>query len=207
MMLYMGNEARPFTKWQRLADLEEIYLRKKSKLHWLNVGAKNNRYFHQAAKVREIQNSIREVVKPDGSTVSSQEEIKEEAVLFFKDFLGQNDVAYEGKTVDHMKNLLRFECCDLDAAYLTRVVTEEEIKDVLFAMPGNKASGPDGYTVEFFKEAWMVLKKNFMVAIQSFFEKGFLPKCINSTILALIPKKTVVRKNTYPSLLAMSFTK
>lgn len=32
--------------------------------------------------------------------------------------------------------------------------------------------------------------KDFIVAVHSFFDKGFLPKGINSTILALIPKKT-----------------
>lgn len=32
-------------------------------------------------------------------------------------------------------------------------------------------------------------KKDFVVAVQSFFEKGFLLKGIKSTILALIPKK------------------
>lgn len=33
-----------------------------------------------------------------------------------------------------------------------------------------------------------------MVAIQSFFKKGFLHKGINSTILALIPKKTKLKE-------------
>lgn len=79
----MGIEARVFTKWQRLAELEEKYLRQKSKLCCLNVDDKNNLYFHQAAKIREVRNSIREVVKPDGSIVSSQEEIKAEVVQFF----------------------------------------------------------------------------------------------------------------------------
>lgn len=38
----MGIEARAFTKWQILAELEEKYLRQKSKLHWLNVGDKKS---------------------------------------------------------------------------------------------------------------------------------------------------------------------
>lgn len=57
-------------------------------------------------------------------------------------------------------------------------------------MPGNKSPGSDGYTVEFFKEAWDVVGKDVMVAVQSFFVKGFLPKGLNTTILALIPKKS-----------------
>lgn len=46
-----------------------------------------------------------------------------------------------------------------------------------------------GFTSEFFKSSWSVIGKDFTTAVQSFFSKGFLPKGLNSTILALIPKK------------------
>ncbi|KAL1205808.1 hypothetical protein V5N11_029350 [Cardamine amara subsp. amara] len=55
-------------------------------------------------------------------------------------------------------------------------------------MPSNKSPRPDGFTVELFKEAWEVVGKDVVVAIQSFFVKGFLPKGLNTTVLALIPK-------------------
>lgn len=60
---------------------------------------------------------------------------------------------------------------------------------MLFSMPTNKSPGPDGFTCEFFKDSWAIVGKDFVVAIQSFFKTGFLPKGVNSTILALIPKK------------------
>ncbi|KAL1198538.1 putative ribonuclease H protein [Cardamine amara subsp. amara] len=72
---------------------------------------------------------------------------------------------------------------------LTSEVTEEEIYKVLFSMPNNKSPGPDGYNSEFFKEVWPIIGKEFIIGVQSFFAKGFLPKGINSTILALVPKK------------------
>lgn len=70
-----------------------------------------------------------------------------------------------------------------------RVVTAEEVRKVVFSMASDKSPGPDGYTSEFFKASWTVIGRDFVTAIQSFFYKGFLPKRINSTILALIPKK------------------
>lgn len=60
-------------------------------------------------------------------------------------------------------------------------------------MPRNKAPGPDGFSVEFFQATWSILGKDFVVAIQSFFLKEFLPKGVNTTILALIPKKAEAR--------------
>lgn len=68
-------------------------------------------------------------------------------------------------------------------------VTQEEIHKVLFAMPSNKSTGPDGFPCEFYKLAWPVIAQDFLVAVQSVFKYGFLPKGVNSTILALIPKK------------------
>lgn len=83
---------------------------------------------------------------------------------------------------------MQFRSSATDYSNMLREVTEGEIKKVLFSMPQNKSPGPDGYTVEFFRAAWPILGKDFVVAVQSFFIKGFLPKGINNTVLALIPK-------------------
>jgi len=96
---------------------------------------------------------------------------------------------YEGITVEELQTLLPFRCSEQDNAMLTRLVSGEEIKKVLFSMPNDKSPGPDGYTSEFFKSTCDIIGTEFTIAIQSFFVKGFLPKGINSTILALIPKK------------------
>ena len=96
---------------------------------------------------------------------------------------------FEGATVGKLKDLLQFQCSEDDCAKLMKIVTKEEIERVLFKMPGSKAQGPDGYTVEFFKESWNIIGKDVVVAVQSFFALGFLPKGLNSTILSLIPKK------------------
>ncbi|XP_010425414.1 PREDICTED: uncharacterized protein LOC104710497 [Camelina sativa] len=61
-------------------------------------------------------------------------------------------------------------------------------------MPKDKSPGSDGYTVEFLKETWSVLKNDFVASVQSFFKFGFLSKGVNTTILALIPKKKEVKE-------------
>ncbi|CAA7048502.1 unnamed protein product [Microthlaspi erraticum] len=55
-------------------------------------------------------------------------------------------------------------------------------------MPSNKSPGPGGFTCEYFKSAWTIVGKDLVVAIQS------CHKGINSTILALIPKKTEAKE-------------
>lgn len=183
------EESIAYEKWHRLAELEEEYLKQKSKVHWLDVGDGNNTFFHNSAKIREIRNAIYEVQREDGTIAKTTEDVKEEAGNFFKGFMEFQPQDYEGATVERLRELLGFQCSQIDCAKLEREVTGEEIKDVLFKMARNKSPGPDGFTTEFFKGAWEIIVRDVVVAIQSFFIKGFLPKGLNSTILSLIPKK------------------
>ncbi|CAE6235277.1 unnamed protein product [Arabidopsis arenosa] len=57
----MEEEATAHDRWERLAGIEEKFLKQKSKLHWLKVGDKNNKTFHRAVMARVAQNSIREI--------------------------------------------------------------------------------------------------------------------------------------------------
>ena len=116
-------------------------------------------------------------------------EIKQEAERFFSEFLNQNPESYVGASEEDLQELLTFRCTSEDCQLLEADVSEEEVRKVLFAMPNNKSPGPDGYPCEFFKTTWSVLSRDFTTAVQSVFRFGFLPKGVNSTILALIPKK------------------
>lgn len=70
------EESVAYEKWRRLADLEEGYLRQKSKLHRLEVGDRNNAYFHRSTKIRRMHNSICEVLGPNNELFTSAEDIK-----------------------------------------------------------------------------------------------------------------------------------
>ncbi|XP_010462974.1 PREDICTED: uncharacterized protein LOC104743614 [Camelina sativa] len=187
--LAMEEENAAFKRWDFLVGLEEKFLKQKSKLHLLKVGDKNNTAFHRAATIQKAQNTIKEIHCSDGRMVKKEEEIKTEAERHFPEFLQLIPPDFEGSTVEELERLLPFRCSVVDQQALTRVVSGEEIKKVLFSMLNDKSPRPDGFTSEFYKSTWELLGAEFVLAVQSFFAKGFLPKGINSTILALIPKK------------------
>ncbi|KAG7536891.1 Endonuclease/exonuclease/phosphatase superfamily [Arabidopsis suecica] len=139
----LKEETEAYYKWNHLAELEEKFLKQRSKLHWLDVGDQNNKVFHNAVKLRESKNSIREIQLPDGSTVSSQEEIKQEAERFFSEFLGHVPTEFEGLPADILEELIPFKCTNAHQCMLEKEVTAEEIRQVLFAIPANKLKPRD----------------------------------------------------------------
>ena len=79
----MDLESAAASRWDLVARLEENFLKKKSKLHWLNIGDKNNKTFHRAVATREAINCIKEILCRDGTLTRDENEIKKEAGGFF----------------------------------------------------------------------------------------------------------------------------
>ena len=58
------------------------------------------------------------------------------------------------------------------------------IFSTLHSLPNDKVSCYDGYTKEFFIDAWSVVGSEFITAAQYFFLFGSLPTWINATIMS-----------------------
>ena len=96
----------------------------------------------------------------DGNTVFSQEE-KEQAVWDF----------YNGLLGTHAPRTTAIEMSALglpshDLSSLDLPFTEEEVWAALKTLPSDKAPGPDGFTGHFYKEYWLVIKDDIMMALQ-----------------------------------------
>ncbi|XP_074265754.1 uncharacterized protein LOC141588198 [Silene latifolia] len=82
-------------------------------------------------------------------------------------------------------------CCNEDHwDILNRPVTSEEVKNSIFSIPKDKSPGPDGYTSQFFRDAWDVIGTDVCAFVINFFETGKLLVELNATIITLIPKWT-----------------
>lgn len=55
---------------------------------------------------------------------------------------------------------------------LDRPVTEEEINEVLKDMKNNKAPGPNGFNVDFFKACWKIVKKDILNVVEDSCDAG-----------------------------------
>jgi Reverse transcriptase (RNA-dependent DNA polymerase) len=61
----------------------------------------------------------------------------------------------------------------------------------VFALPNDKASGPDRFTTEFFKMYWDIIRDDLYQAIVAFYHNRLDLWRINQAHITLIPKKNV----------------
>nr|GFA21609.1 RNA-directed DNA polymerase, eukaryota, reverse transcriptase zinc-binding domain protein [Tanacetum cinerariifolium] len=71
---------------------------------------------------------------------------------------------------------------------LEDMISNKEIKRVVWDCGSDKSSGPDGFTFEFFKKFWTIVSGDVTNAIKEFFISSSFPKGCNSLFIALIPK-------------------
>lgn len=77
------------------------------------------------------------------------------------------------------------------ASWLGRPFEEDEVHLVVEGMARDKAPGPDSFSMAFFQDCWDVVKGDIMSDFHEFFSYIKFEKCLNTTLLALIPKRAV----------------
>ena len=99
--------------------------------------------------------------------LTSHEEKEKNIHLFYSNLLGESldrevTVRLEELNIPH-----------LDLAELEVPFTEEEIWKTICSLPSNKAPGPDGFTGNFYKACWSVIKVDVMAAVSAVWGRKF----------------------------------
>lgn len=71
---------------------------------------------------------------------------------------------------------------------LRRKISLEEVEEAVRSMPNDKAPGPDGFTINFFKACWHFIKQEVWEVVEDSRQSKTILKSLNSTFIALIPK-------------------
>jgi hypothetical protein len=167
----------------KLILMEEISWRQKSRALWLQEGDKNSKFFHRLANSHRIANSIAKL-SIDGNMSSNQDEIRDHIASFYEHLYTEND--YSRPLLDGIQfSALSEE----DAMWLERPFDESEIVDVVKGFNGDKAPGPDGFSLAFFQQCWSVVGSEVVAVCQDFHEHGHFERSLNATFVSLIPKK------------------
>ncbi|RVX21782.1 Transposon TX1 uncharacterized 149 kDa protein [Vitis vinifera] len=169
-----------YKKW---VMLEESHLRQLSREMWLKEGDKNTGFFHRMANAHRNNNTL-DRVKIDGVWLEENQEVREGIANAFQQRLSEEvgwKADIEGIQLDRISHQ--------EAESLEVPFSEDEIHSALMDMSGDKAPGPDGFTMAFWQSSWDFVKEEILEMFKEFHEQGSFLKSLNNTFLVLIPKK------------------
>ncbi|XP_059310982.1 uncharacterized protein LOC132062424 [Lycium ferocissimum] len=205
-------EGNPFTKFhhklkKQIASLEEVIkvheeqfetsptvqnrerLHRKSGLAWFQDGDRNSKKFHAYVKGRRKKLGVHNIQDDNGNWLTNQGEISQEAIRFYQKQFEEDRILSKFGLLKHIPTLVTEE----QNHKIEMLPTEKEVKKAVFALNGESACGPDGFTGLFFQSCWEIVKLDVVDMVKAFFVGKELPRFITHTNLILIPKKEQVQ--------------
>ena len=170
-----------YKKW---VLLEEVHWRQLSREIWLREGDRNMGFFHRMASAHR-RNNILDRVKVNGEWLSEEQEVREGIVNTFQQMLSE-DMEWKAE----IERLQIDRINQQEAEILEVLFTETEIHTTLMEMNGDKAPGPDGFTITFWQNAWDFTQEEILDMFKEFHEHNSFVKSLNNTFMVLIPKKS-----------------
>ncbi|WJZ84046.1 hypothetical protein VitviT2T_003674 [Vitis vinifera] len=131
-----------YRKW---VIMEETHWRQLSREIWLKEGDRNTGFFHRMASAHRRNNQL-ERIKINGEWLLEEQEIREGIASTFQSLLSE-DMGWKAD----IGGLRLDQISQQEAETLERPFTEEEIYVALMEMNGDKAPGPDGFTMAFWQ--------------------------------------------------------
>lgn len=147
---------------------QSIFWGQRAKIHWMTNADDNTRYFNNSVKVCQHRNKVRDIKYTLGNIFSSQNDVENCFLHFFKNLLSSSSVHNSDFYFNALSNDLHV-LTDMDREILSRPISKGELYITLKSMPWCKSPGPDGLNVEFYIYYWNQLGDHFFNVVSHFF--------------------------------------
>lgn len=175
-----------------LAAVERSRRRQASRINHIRAGDACTRFFHIRMSNRKRRKYIASLKRQDGSVVWSHTDKQQVLHEYFQDLLGKK--VSRLRTFNWQQLQLQ-ELHQTPGLELDRQFSQTEIEQAIKSLPSEKAPGPDGFTSDFYKHCWHIIKDDILSAFQAFYmhHSGALEH-INSARVVLIPKSEIANE-------------
>ena len=156
---------------------------------WFKDWDKNTTFFHAVVKRRNNSSGIHRLWIDN--EVTRDPKLIEEHILDFYKTLYAESISHD-LDIDNMEDFI--------GTYIPPMVSSEEnmmlikcpnfleIKNVVFNLNSNSASGPDGFGGVFYHSCWEIIGTDVCNVVQQFFKQNWVLPGMNSNVVSLIPK-------------------
>lgn len=136
--------------------------------------------YRSANKILELKNS-------EGELLRNHNEISASLSDHFS-FIAQEPGINREEAIKEITNVIPKSITEDQNWALRREITMEEVEEAVRSMPNDKAPGPDGFTINFYKACWHIVKQDIWEIVEDSRRSKTILKSLNSTFIALIPK-------------------
>ena len=169
----------------RQKKIEGVKVR--SRARWVEEGEKANKYFCNLENRNFISKMMPQLIRPDGTVTSNQEDIIEETKLFYENLYSCKEVEdVDLNTILNFQDIRKLN--DNEKNSLEGPITTQEALKALKNMSNNKSPGSDGFTVEFYKFFWCDLGHFLIKSINYGYNLGELSSTQKEGIITCLPK-------------------
>lgn len=152
-------------------------------MEWLVSKDLNAKFFHTSTIIRRNQNSILSLQLDDLSWVSGRQNVGNTIIDYFDHLFCSSTPSIPSA----LNQLISPVIDEATSKSLDAIPSPEEIHNTVKSMGSNKALGPDGLPVLFYKEYWQIIGADVISMVQDFFNGGHLLPSMNHTFIVLIP--------------------
>ena len=160
----------------------------KIRAKWAVLGDSNTKYFHALASGCRNQNVIWALEDEEGHSVEEEASLKELGLRHFSHIFKddkQTCIFSQLKVIMLYPSMFSIE----DDCGFIESVSVLEIEGALRSLKNDKSPGPDRWPVEFFLHFFELVGRDLLKVVESSRISGRITPSLNSTFLALIPKK------------------
>ena len=185
-------------KKRELEEIRDIKLKGsfiRARLKDYVQGEKPSKYFLNLENYNFISKNIKELKLENGKKINAPKEILEEMRRFYQSLYNFKSIKpiEESKLAEFPEYFKKLN--EIEKTLLDSFISEEELRSVVFSSGLNKSPGPDGFTNEFYRKFWLILKTPLLNLMNSFFIKKHISQNHLMGIITCIPKGDKLRDN------------
>ncbi|XP_020599715.1 uncharacterized protein LOC110039102, partial [Phalaenopsis equestris] len=147
-------------------DRQEQFLSQKASISHFKEGDRNTKFYHAYIKYRRQHNTIHKIHNSNGNWIFDNSSIATDVIAHFQQILTQPDL--QRSPIENLYSIE--EINNISKLNLTSPPKENEILQALQGIEGSKTAGPDGFTSDFYKKAWEIIKNEVITVVESFFQ-------------------------------------
>lgn len=145
------------------------------------------KFFHKFTMDHKAHNRITKLKDSQGREIVSHKDMESILVQHFLS-IAEEHLGDRSRFINHFTQYIPQLVTRQDNHNLNRLVSEEEVSEVINEMKNGKAPGPYGFNVDFFKACWKTVKQDILEVVEDSRRSKKVLKAFNVYFIALIPK-------------------